>query len=299
MQDREPHPSLESLAAFTEGRTTAAERALIVRHLPRCSECYTLVAETASYLQTEIEAGETRRAHSGPWWGLAAAAAVIVVALGFFARTHRGDRLAEIAAAASTSHPLHVRISGGVVPGAAVMRGDEPKSNEDLLRLYLELKNLRQSDESAQTLHAFGLTALLLGRNDEAIVSLQQAAARSNDAAMWSDLAAAHEARWEANASSADLDQADALSKRALAIDPHRAETLFNRAQVLEAEGNRAEAIALWKRYLIADANTAWAAIARKRLRELSAPTTSERWSVEGARLRAALLPNRGPAFAD
>lgn len=283
MQDREPHPSLESLAAFTEGRTTAAEREIIVRHLPQCSECYTLVAETASYLQNEREAGKAQGTPSAPWWWLAAAAAaIVVVALGFFAPTHRGDRLAEIAAAASTSHPLHVRISGGVVPGAAVMRGDEPKSNEDLLRLYLELKNLRQSDESAQTLHAFGLTALLLGRNDEAIVSLQQAAARSNDAAMWSDLAAAHEARWEANASSADLDQADALSKRALAIDPHRAETLFNRAQVLEAEGNRAEAIALWKRYLIADANTAWAAIARKRLRELSAPPTSERSTARG-----------------
>ena len=285
MQDREQHPSLESLAAFTEGRTTAAERELIVRHLPQCSECYTLVAETASHLQNEMEAGKAQGAPSAPWWWLAAAAAaaaIVVVALGFFARTHRGDRLAEIAAAASTSHPLHVRISGGVAPGAAVMRGDEPKSNEDLLRLYLELKNLRQSDESAQTLHAFGLTALLLGRNDEAIDSLLRAAARSNDAAMWSDLAAAHEARWEANASSADLVQADALSKRALAIDPHRAEALFNRAQVLEEEGNRAEAIAVWKRYLIADANTAWAAIARKRLLELSAPPTSERSTSRG-----------------
>ncbi len=277
MREQEQHPSLESLAAFTEGRTTAEERVLIVEHLPRCSECFTLVAETASYLQTESEAGKAQGADSAPWWWLAAAAAaIVVVALGFFARTHRSDRLTEIAAAASTSHPLHVRISGGVAPGAAVTRGEEPKSNEDLLRLYLELKKLQQSDRSPQTLQAFGLAALLLGRNDEAIDVLQQAASRSNDAATWSDLAAAYEARWEANASSADLDQADALSKRALALDPNRAETLFNRAQVLEAEGHQAEAIAVWRRYLIADANTAWAAIARKRLQQFSAPTTSE-----------------------
>lgn len=286
------HPELEALAAFAEGRTGGRERQTIVAHLAQCAECYTLVAETGAYLQLEPQ--RERSSSTGKaaaWWLAAAAGLLLVMALGFFARAHRTDRLAEVAAAASTEHPLHVRLSGGVAPGREVMRGEagQANENENVLRLYLELKKLRQTDDSPQTLHAFGLAALLLGRNDEAIEVLQKAAARSSDAATLSDLAAAHQARWEASAASADLDQAETLSKKALTLEPNRAETLFNRAEILEAEGDRMEAIALWKRYLAADTNPAWAAIARKRLQQLSAPTLSEGWAIDGPRLKAGL----------
>lgn len=276
MTIHEQHPSMESLAAFAEGRTDREEREGIVQHLSGCRDCYTLVAEAASYLQQEQESVvrpmPPRTASAKSWWLAAAAALLLVTALGFFARTHRRDPLAEIAAAASTSHPLHVRVSGGVAPGAPVLRGSETEGNVDLLRIYVELKQHRRTDDSAQTQHAIGLTALLLGRNDEAIDSLQKAAAVSNDAAMWSDLAAAHEARWEANASSADLDQADALSRRALKIQPGRAESIFDRAQILEAKGDRANALTLWNQYLTLDAASAWSDVARRHVRQLSEP---------------------------
>jgi len=283
------HPSLGTLAALSEGRLAGEEKMSVVDHLSRCRDCYTLFAEAAAFVERGAQRSEAplARRRSARWVALAAAAAISIVIAGALLVTRQRVPLAAVSAAAATNHPVRFRVSGGVAPGDAVLRAGTQPANEDLLRVYLDLKKQKESDPSPRTLDAFGVSALLLGHADEAVDALRSAAAAKRDANTESDLAAALAYRWESRASATDLDDADAATQRALAIAPQHAEALFNRARLLEAEGNRLAAIAAWKRYLELDANGAWARIAREHLQRLSAPTASEQWPKERERLLA------------
>jgi CHAT domain-containing protein len=282
------HPSHESLAALAEGRLGGEEKMSVVEHLSRCRECYTLFAEAAAFVErgTQRSASPARR-RTTQWVALAAAAAISIVIGSALLFTRQRAPLNAVSAAASNNHPVRFRVSGGVAPGETALRAGAAPANEELLRVYLDLKKQRESDRSQRNLDAFGVSALLLGRTDEAVDALRSAAAASPSANTESDLAAALAHRWESRTSAADLDEADAATRRALTIAPDHAEALFNRARLLEAQGNRLAAIAAWKRYLELDSTSAWARIARQRLQRLSAPTASEQWPPARERLIA------------
>lgn len=84
------HPELEEIAAYLDGRLSAAERRGITAHLSVCTECLELFTETAHALE-ETSAGTAggevvpfdRPRRSPRRWLPAAAAAAALVALGF------------------------------------------------------------------------------------------------------------------------------------------------------------------------------------------------------------------------
>lgn len=108
-----------------------------------------------------------------------------------------------------------------------------------------------------------GLLELLIGDPRDAVTTLEKASA-TNDPAVWSDLAAAYyevAVRHEAPHFLAD---ALAAADRALAIEPDRAEALFNRALILERLGLRIDARVAWSRCLASGSGTGWDDEARK-----------------------------------
>ncbi|MEA2465751.1 MAG: hypothetical protein QOJ98_3498, partial [Acidobacteriota bacterium] len=79
-----------------------------------------------------------------------------------------------------------------------------------------------------------------------------------------------------------------AAADRAILIAPGRAEALFNRAVALESLSLAQPAIVAWRRYLMTDVESPWAAEARERKRMLETLTASELWDraiprIEGA----------------
>src|SRR5258706_1897779 len=73
MNDVRPrHPEATTMAAFVEGALAPDEIAAVAEHLKGCSECRTVVSETARF-EREEEAREAP-AHANRWWLLAAAA---------------------------------------------------------------------------------------------------------------------------------------------------------------------------------------------------------------------------------
>jgi CHAT domain-containing protein len=110
-----------------------------------------------------------------------------------------------------------------------------------------------------------GLMELLVGDPRDAVATLEKASA-ANRPAVWSDLAAAHYQTAVRHDAPEFLAQALAAADRALSIEPHRAEALFNRALVLDRLGLRTDARAAWSRYLALDSGSGWADEAREHL---------------------------------
>lgn len=125
------------------------------------------------------------------------------------------------------------------------------------------------SSEVQQQQQQQGLVELLIGDPRNAVATLEKASA-ANQPAVWSDLAAAYyetAVRHDAPEFFAD---ALAAADRALAVEPDRAEALFNRALVLERLGLRIDARAAWSRYLAIDSKAGWADEARAHLGALA-----------------------------
>jgi Flp pilus assembly protein TadD len=117
---------------------------------------------------------------------------------------------------------------------------------------------VRLTDDHASTLHARGVASLVLGRDRDAITLLESAARLApQNASYWSDLSAA----LMTNQSQAALAAAD----RAIAIDPSLPAAHFNRGLALERLGLAGLASEEYRRSSAFDADSEWAAEARRR----------------------------------
>jgi len=110
-----------------------------------------------------------------------------------------------------------------------------------------------------------GLLELLVGDPRDAVATLEKASA-TNQPDVWSDLAAAYHEVAVVDHAPELLAEALCAADRALAVEPDRAEALFNRALALDHLGLRIDARAAWSHYLAVDPASGWADEARRHL---------------------------------
>jgi CHAT domain-containing protein len=288
-------PAIETLAAFAEGRLSAAERAAVVEHLDTCDECTREVALGMQAFEEDRAASPRRWT---PWLAAIAAALVIAIVIPAIRTFRRSpiDRL--VALTPRDGRAIQPRLTGGFA--WSPYRGSERESGSvtsDPARMKLmgeagELVQRAGSDKSAEAQHAAGVAMLLAGDPAGAIGRLETAAKESPAAQTWSDLAAARYAAASELGRAALYSQALAAADAALRLDPNLPEALFNRALVLDRMGLAAEARTAWNRYLAVDPSSRWAEEARAHLSELPAATTSSRWEHDRPLIESALSRN-------
>ncbi len=191
------HPGAQTMAAFVEGTLPPNEIAAVAAHLSDCSECRTVVAETARFEREEVDAQQ--QPSKRMWWlAMAAVLAAIVVATPLVLRMRTSPAETLIAAAPRGHRLVAARLSG--FPWARLQpptRGAATPDPDDLKLSGVAgdvLKETRDRDDAASQ-HAAGVAYLLIGSTSEGIAKLEQAAAASRDWRTWNDLAAARHAR--------------------------------------------------------------------------------------------------------
>jgi tetratricopeptide (TPR) repeat protein len=166
-----------------------------------------------------------------------------------------------------TARPIEGRLSGFRHVPRHTMRG-ETDGDVDISTLLLQSEAAGAAElagDDARTLHARGIGLLLSGDAKGSIAHLQAATESDpRNAKYASDLAAALIAA--AGSDRTRLDSAVAASDRALRIDPHSPDALFNRAVALERLGRDDDARAAYQRYLAVDSTSSWAAEARQHI---------------------------------
>jgi len=269
------HPAPEMVAAIAEGKLKRGEIEPLLEHIEECAECRS---------EIELAGGSFRdeepQARSGTrllWLGIAAAAAVaamiVLTIVGPWSLRGSRSSIAALAAVAPRSaRVIEPRLSGGFTyaPFSGPARASDPAVEADRLKFggqaAIAIEQASQNS-SPEAQHAAGVAYLLVDKPSQAIERLRIAAAKSpNDAAVWSDLAAAQYAEAVSVPAPSLLSQALASADHALRIDANDAEALFNRALILERLGPAEQARAAWERYLHADPSSAWATEARSRL---------------------------------
>jgi len=283
MSDATSHPEARTMAAFVDGKLAPEEIATVAAHLRGCSDCRTMVTETARFAREEAPLSQPivfrKRV---PWLAAAAVAAGIAVALPliFHSIDAKREPMARLIAAAPREHRLvAARLSG--FPWARFAAPTRGKSRPDAADLKLAgavgevLEQTARRDE-AESRHSTGVAYLLIGRRDESVAALEQAARGSNDARPWSDLAAARYAVAVDEQRPSELPQALADIDHALRLDARNPAALFNRALIVEQLGAHAQALAAWQKYLDVDSASEWSVEARQHLRALQ--TTSRRF---------------------
>jgi len=277
-------PDLETIAAYLDGRNSAAERAGVAEHLATCESCYFVFTEAAaSKVAMLVDTA------APAWWknprivlpsaaaGLAMAATIVLAVNAGLLRWDGSDppQLTALVAAMGDERVIAPRLTGGFAhaPLRGAIRGGEPvvRTLSPDLRIAAALIEKQASPlGSAEALHARGIAALVTGEIDRAIIVLDQAVtARPDDARMLSDLAAAYLARADRDFKPEDLNRALASVNRALNADRTLPEALFNRAYALERLSLSAEAGDAWRAYLTIDDRSGWADEARTHLRSL------------------------------
>jgi len=271
-------PDAEVLAAFAEGRLSRDEAAGVLAHIDECDDCMaTLEALNETIATRNVVVMKPRRT----WWLAAAAAVAIGIAALFVVREQRSPMTRLIALTPANARPVEARLSGGF-PWASYrgpMRADDAATDPQKMRLIGTAGDIvaaADRDKSAEAQKAAGVALLVIDQPLPAIERLRAAVQASpNDAAAWSDLAAAqYSAALRMNRPSL-LPEALVSADRALRLDARNAEARFNRALILERIGLLQEARAAWTRYLEVDATSQWAVEARERLAKLEASSSS------------------------
>jgi hypothetical protein len=309
-----PEPGI--LAAYVDRRLSRAEVAAVEGHLADCDACRDLLAEAVRALE-DIEQDEDvvpswRRGRAVALAGLAAAAVVaLAIALPWPAwRDWLGgkppapssatpapgaapERRQALIVALGAMRLFDARLTGGFQPGPVrgVTRSGSTGARpglglfEDALSpgvrvATAEIEAWAAQEPSPEAEALKGVAQLVEGRIDEAIASLEAAAAaRCLDARLLNDLAAAYivratyfpDRRVQAGIPLADADRALDAIDRALSHDPALVEALFNRALALEVAGRPQEARATWSAYIDRDPDSPWAREARQHVADLDA----------------------------
>lgn len=291
-----PCPDPEQLAAFIDGGLSAAERRTIETHLGDCADCRDIIGDTVAFQSQTAKVVPFRR----PWliYPLGTALLAAAAALVLVVRMDRSvPEMADLVTAVGTARPIEARLSGGFAygnPPSTTRSATEATVSPDLQIAAAQAQKKLQSERSAENLHAFGASQLLLGRFDAAVDALNEAAtvgaSRGPSAlrAINTDLAAAYLARGRAQDRPDDfvhaLNAADLAGRASSAPTP---ESLFNRALALEALHLRDQARAAWQDYLKRDSTSGWADEARRHLAALE--SQGNNWTEQRKLLDAAL----------
>jgi CHAT domain-containing protein len=298
-------PDPETLAAFAEGRLSAADAAAVVAHLDTCDDCTRDAALGMQAAEEEEDANADEPAPANvvrprrwmPWVAAAAAAILLVLLLPVIreAVQPRGiDRL--VGLAPRSARVVEPRLTGGFAwsPYRGVPRSSGTSADPERMKLAGaagELAERAQHDPAAEAQHDAGVAMVLTQNYDDAMARLEAAASTSPSAQIWSDLAAARYAAAADQGRAALYPRALAAADEALRLDPRLGEALFNRALILERMGLVDAARRAWTRYLGADASSKWAEEARTRLADLPEVRKSSRFeqdrpSIEEAAFR-------------
>lgn len=282
----------ETLAAFAEGRLKRSEIPAVLAHLRECPRCMSAL-EVANEIAGPKEARPFRW-----WWAGVAAAAVLVVAIAVLLLRRDDPRARLVRLAGTDARPVETRLTAFPwAPYRGPLRAEG--AQEDARRLQLagaagDAVARANADAASEAQWTAGVALLLAGEEENALKRLRAAAERApNDAAVWSDLAAALDATGMQSERRSLHAEALASVERALAIDAALPAALFNRALILEHLGLSSEARKAWDRYLAADPSSPWANEARAHLRRLPVSTGEARFRAEQGNLAsaAALVP--------
>lgn len=216
---------------------------------------------------------------------LAIAASLLLASGVFYAWRilfHQSDvdkGLLALNAAYREQRPLKARISSlDYAPYSATRGpGDEKVDQNELSRAELWLQEALKKDPTPAVYHALGKVYLAKRDYDRAVKNFQQAL--KGDAAnpqLQSDLGTAliekgakDKSEPEPGLGAEELASGRENLTKALSLDPHLLEALFNLALCSEYQQLHEQAKEDWKRYLAADSTSQWALEARERLRKL------------------------------
>jgi len=177
---------------------------------------------------------------------------------------------------------VEARLTGGFHYGP--LRGPkrgtgEASTNLSLLAAAGQLQKEANASRTADHLHSFGVAQILLGQYDEAVSSLEEAAAdRPSDARIQTDLSAAYLARFSALGRADDLPKALEAASRSRELEPTLPEALFAYALALDHLHLADRSRAAWRAYLERDSTSGWAAEARQRLAALDRLSSRDRF---------------------
>jgi CHAT domain-containing protein len=186
-----------------------------------------------------------------------------------------------MALARNSGRPIEARLTGFDWPVARLQRSTHA-SLLDPARLELAgaastVIQSQLNDSSARARHESGAAYLLIDRDRDAIDALDSAVRQSpNNAAYWSDLAAARYTLAVVEKRPHELPQALADADHALRLDPKLPDALFNRALIIEALGISEAARRAWQRYAVTDPSSHWGTEAMHHLGDLHVVTTRD-----------------------
>ncbi len=292
------HVDPETLAAFAEGKVARRDQARVLAHLRTCAACAADVEEASATAGASVAPSRF-----GAGW-LAAVAAAVIVVLSVLLIRQNGDanvmtRL--VALAPADARLVETRLAAfNWAPYRGPMRAETPSDAERRLQIAGvagDAVRAANRDAGAEAQRTAGVALLLAGETDQALARLRTAAERTpDDAASWSDLAAALDAAAVSLKRPQLHAEALAAADHALDIDPRRPEALFNRALILEHLNLTNEARKAWEGYLAVDPSSPWAVEAREHLRRLPVSTGDARFRREQPDLsRAAVLVREFP----
>ncbi|MFL6247493.1 MAG: CHAT domain-containing protein [Thermoanaerobaculia bacterium] len=299
-------PDAETLAAFAEGRVAPNIAKALLAHIDECEDCMT----TLEALNETIATRDEHSSSGTRWWWLAAAAVVIgvlsltVLRDRVFPPSGQRSQMARlIALVPSSGRPSEARLSGGFAwsayrgPVRAIDGASDPRRLQ-LIGVAGDIVVAADRDRSPDAQQAAGIALVVIDEPLQAIERLRAAVKASpEDAAAWSDLAAAQHAAALRLGRPSLLPEALVSVDRALRIDGRLPEARFNRALILERLGLSKEARAAWQQYLEIDATSAWAAEARQRMAKLPADSAASRFSQDLPRIENAAAAHDTPTI--
>lgn len=320
MDAHRPCPDSALLAAFLDGTLADYERAAVVSHLAECAECRAVALTVVEFREVEaLDALWEQRPAAGPpeplpvggatrWTrektrapallvagvaALAAMAVPIYFALSIPAPSSSAqDAVSTLIEAAEEQRPLEARLSGAAAyapPPSARRDAVDHQARFELVTTASNIRTAYGHDNGTPSRRALGVAALLTGELDDAIATLEIAAAGApDDANIANDLAAAYYERAHRANRPDDLPAALSAVERVLYQTPGNLQALFNRALIITALGLRAEAESAWQAYIDVDPQSPWAREARERLQAVRPARTPVEWVALRARLRSA-----------
>ncbi|HYC62928.1 MAG TPA: CHAT domain-containing protein [Thermoanaerobaculia bacterium] len=289
---REPDACLsaEVVAAFIDGKVFDDELRQVLDHLRGCHRCMCVVNDTtavASAIDVDVEK-PARVSRFRSWWVAAAVAANVAGAmyLTLYRPSVSNDPHAILTRAAPRDgRDLEARASRfEYAPLRGRTRGAAGSGNPALDPVQMrfigaagEVLERTRADTSVRGRHAAAIAYLVSGRPGEASSRLREIASKSEDALLWSDLAASYYTEAVQRDDVERLAAALAAADSALRIDDRLPEALFNRALIVERLGLTSLARAAWQRYLDVDPESPWAAEAREHVSRLSQSASFDR----------------------
>lgn len=269
-----PCPDLETLAAYVDRALSRREMLDVRVHLDKCDACNEMLRDVRRVLD-EVErdrlAAPRRSRHRMSWFMATAAtlAGLTFSLLLSHMRLERGPVKQLVAAIPKDQRSLEPRLTGGF-PWAPLQvnrsGGELTPAQMRLVGAAGTVLEKAPHNPSPDIQHAAALAHLLTGRPSVALAILGKLSARSGDASVWSDRAAALYADALMRSDTRQLAEALASADTALRLNPGLSEALFNRALIVERLGLREQARRAWQRYLAIESDKEWADEARKHL---------------------------------